>query len=400
MTSILEIKGDSLRIEGTLLIISKVKVIPLILENAGDDFFNICIESGSITASVSRAGVFLTDNDPPEGITYTWEQISPDPGTDNNLSLTDTNKRTVNYTVLNNDFIDRTVRFYINKGQDDEQFDDVIIKGTPQADVKNLSTGVKRTGTLQNLNFLIPFVSIKENTTSANTLSTGVKRTGTLQNLSFLVPFVSTKETIASANTLSTGVKRNPTIALHNLDIVLRRIGATTTGIQGQANTVCNVTSWDLEWYHPDAGGDTGTNTRIQDLSDYDLVDRWVVEEQTSGSNVWTQVFVKNPDANPRDTVLRYTSTVSDRKYRVIAYYKNLEYNQKSNEYVELVGEGRWIYRVSNYVTTPSSGYIYIKAKSTETADMVNSINTGVRRYGTLTNFSNTVPTSGNIGGG
>ena len=157
MTSILEIKGDSLRIEGTLLIISKVKVIPLILENAGDDFFNICIESGSITASVSRAGVFLTDNDPPEGITYTWEQISPDPGTDNNLSLTDTNKRTVNYTVLNNDFIDRTVRFYINKGQDDEQFDDVIIKGTPQADVKNLSTGVKRNPTiaLHNLDIVL-----------------------------------------------------------------------------------------------------------------------------------------------------------------------------------------------------------------------------------------------------
>lgn len=77
MTSILEIKGDSLRIEGTVLIVSKLKVIPIVLETAGNDFFNICIQSGSITASISRLGEFLTDNDPPEGITYTWEQISP-----------------------------------------------------------------------------------------------------------------------------------------------------------------------------------------------------------------------------------------------------------------------------------------------------------------------------------
>ena len=46
MTSILEIKGDSLRIEGTVLIVSKLKVIPIVLETAGNDFFNICIQPG------------------------------------------------------------------------------------------------------------------------------------------------------------------------------------------------------------------------------------------------------------------------------------------------------------------------------------------------------------------
>jgi len=399
MTSILEIKGDSLRIEGTVLIVSKLKVIPIVLETAGDDFFNICIQSGSITASVSRLGELLTDNDPPAGTTYTWEQISPDPLTDGNLSLTNTDKRTVNYEVLLDNFIDRTIRFYINKGQEDEQFDDVVIKGTPQADVRNINTKSNREGTLANLSTTLQFVSTKVNTTSANNINTKPNSVGLLENLSSTVPFVSVKNNTASANNINTKPNRNSTFDLHNLAIVLRRIGATTTGIQGQANTACDVSSWDLEWYHPATGTDTGTNTVSTFLNDYDLIDRWVVEEQTNGSNTWTQVLVKFPDTNPIKTDLRYSGTVADRKYRVIAYYKNIEFSQRLNAFVELSGEGRFTYRVSNYVTTPSSGYITLQGKSTETADMVININTNAARSGVLTNFSNTVQTNPNIGG-
>ena len=91
MNSILEIKGNSLRIEGTVLIISKINTIPIILETAGDDFLNICIVIGSVSATVTRLGIPFENEDPPEGITYTWELISPEE--DDTFILTNADKR-------------------------------------------------------------------------------------------------------------------------------------------------------------------------------------------------------------------------------------------------------------------------------------------------------------------
>jgi hypothetical protein len=397
MNSILEIKGNSLRIEGTVLIISKINTIPIILETAGDDFLNICIVIGSVSATVTRLGIPFENEDPPEGITYTWELISPEE--DDTFILTNTDKRTVNFEIQFKNFIDRTLRFYTNKDQEDEQFDDITITATPSTYYRNLNTGVGTTGYMSSIAVAVPFISKKQYTDQANSFNTGVGTTGYMSSIAVTVPFISKKQYTDQANSFNTGVGNIPAFSAHSTSIVLRRIGATTTGVQGQANNVCLVTSWDLEWYHPSNAREITTNIASRKLSDYDLVDRWVVEEQTNGSNTWTQVFVKYPNTNPLETDLTYSATSADKKYRVIAHYKNLQYNRKEARYIELSGPSKFTYKVSNYVITPSDGYIFMQGKSAEFADMINNINTGVGTTGYISSIAVDVPTNPTIGG-
>ena len=220
-----------------------------------------------------------------------------------------------------------------------------------------------------------------------------------MSSIAVAVPFISKKQYTDQANSFNTGVGNIPAFSAHSTSIVLRRIGATTTGVQGQANNVCLVTSWDLEWYHPSNAREITTNIASRKLSDYDLVDRWVVEEQTNGSNTWTQVFVKYPNTNPLETDLTYSATSADKKYRVIAHYKNLQYNRKEARYIELSGPSKFTYKVSNYVITPSDGYIFMQGKSAEFADMINNINTGVGTTGYISSIAVDVPTNPTIGG-
>lgn len=96
--------------------------------DAGDSQFATCALSVTLSATV---------NGDVRGHALLWEQISGDAQI---VFVTPTNQLTVTYNVIGLGSADRTFRFYIDKGTSQEQYDDVIVWGTPtEVDTQRLN---------------------------------------------------------------------------------------------------------------------------------------------------------------------------------------------------------------------------------------------------------------------
>ena len=87
---------------------------------AGEDQTALCTINITLTAEVN--GIL-------SGHTFLWEQIA---GNSSNVVYdTSLDQLVVEYNVLNDSYVDRTFRFWLDKGTPFQQFDDVNIFGTP-----------------------------------------------------------------------------------------------------------------------------------------------------------------------------------------------------------------------------------------------------------------------------
>ena len=92
----------------------------IIFFTAGEDQTALCTPNLTLTAEVT--GIL-------SGHTLLWEQIAGDEL--NVIWDTPLNQLVVSYHVINDSYVDRTFRFWLDKGSSFQQFDDITIFGTP-----------------------------------------------------------------------------------------------------------------------------------------------------------------------------------------------------------------------------------------------------------------------------